>query len=293
MSEISQPPSLTEFIKSVRQRVDNYLDNQLPEQYNIDRAVRYSLFNGGKRVRPALVYAVGKSLGAPEHQLDVLAGALELIHSYSLVHDDLPAMDDDALRRGKPTCHIQFDEASAILAGDALLTYAFELIGRSDLPNSGRITATLASAAGARGMILGQDIDIQAEGTSLSLEQLERMHLAKTGALIRASCELPCVLVDSNEITTKSYIQYARAIGLAFQVRDDILDVTTDTSTLGKPKGSDLAKNKPTYTQLLGLAGAQTKLSELHQQALDSLENIHGDTEILRELADYIVDRTY
>jgi geranylgeranyl pyrophosphate synthase len=285
---------LNAFLGAARERVDAALDEFLPNEFRIDRAVRYCVFNGGKRVRPCLVYATADALGIARNEVDAIAVAIELIHAYSLVHDDLPAMDDDDLRRGQPTCHIEFDEATAILAGDALQSLAFEaLITLSKANQRSTWVGQLARAAGSRGMILGQALDIDAEGKPLTEEALESMHRLKTGELIDACIEMPKALIDLDSQHDDALSSYGRALGLAFQVQDDILDVVADTSTLGKPSGSDQYKHKPTYTSILGLEGARTKLSDLHQQATSALQETPFDTTILQELANYIVERTH
>jgi farnesyl diphosphate synthase/geranylgeranyl diphosphate synthase type II len=257
--------------------------------------MRYAVLNGGKRVRPILAYASAHALGgAPTEALDTLACALECIHAYSLVHDDLPAMDNDDLRRGKPTCHIAFDEASAILAGDALQALAFQLL--AELPGAGAETRIsllqhLTRASGAQGMVLGQAIDLAAVDKQLDLAQLERMHRHKTGALIRASVATGAILAGAGSTQMRALDTYADAVGLAFQVQDDILDVTADTATLGKQQGADIARNKPTYVALLGLEGAGAKLQELHRQSLAALDSFDERACWLRELAGYIVSR--
>lgn len=286
------------FAQSCRQRVDNALDDYFPEQDDPTRlraAMRYSLFNGGKRVRPTLAYAAALAIDPRINlaQLDPIACALECLHSYSLVHDDLPAMDDDDLRRGKPTCHIAFDEATAILAGDGLQTLAFELLLGTHLTAETKVQliAQLASASGAEGMVLGQAIDLAAVNHQLNLAQLENMHRHKTGALIRASVAMGALAAGANTQQLVALDNYAAAIGLAFQVQDDILDVTADTATLGKQQGADIARNKPTYVSLLGLETAQAKAAELHNQALVSLETFGESAERLRQMADYIIHR--
>lgn len=260
-------------------------------------AMRYSMLNGGKRVRPFLVYATGSMLKATLHDLDAPALAIECIHSYSLVHDDLPAMDNDTLRRGKPTCHIQFDEATAILAGDALQTEAFRILTQHPYQN---VTAeqqlsmvrTLADAAGLIGMCGGQALDIEATGKQLSLLELERIHNLKTGALIKASVMLGahCAPQVSDAVYAK-LSDWADAIGLAFQVQDDILDQTSDTATLGKTQGSDAANHKITYPILLGLDGAIEKRNQLADKALQALSGIPYNTKLLSEFTDYLVTR--
>lgn len=292
------PEDFSQFAQVCRDRVDIALDFYFPPQDDPTRlrnAMRYSLFNGGKRVRPILAYAAALAINPsinPE-QVDPIACALECLHSYSLVHDDLPAMDDDDLRRGKPTCHIAFNEATAILAGDGLQTLAFELLVRTNLSSEIKVKLIeqLALASGAEGMVLGQAIDLAAVDQKLELSQLEYMHRHKTGALIRASVSMGALAAGANQAQLISLDHYAAAIGLAFQVQDDILDVTADTATLGKQQGADIARNKPTYVSLLGLPTAQAKAAELHKQALDALAHFGESAERLRQMADYIIRR--
>lgn len=294
--------TFNEFAKECRVQVDAALDGFLPlgkDATGLREAMRYSLFNGGKRVRPILAYASSLAISSDAmttHKpiLDRVACALESLHSYSLVHDDLPAMDDDDLRRGKPTCHIAFNEATAILAGDALQTFAFELLSEAadiDAPTQVLLLRQLAHASGAQGMVLGQAIDLAAVDQQIDLAQLEIMHRYKTGALIRASVSLGATALGASESQLKALDKYAAAIGLAFQVQDDILDVTVDTETLGKQQGADIARNKPTYVALLGLEGARAKALELHQQALTSIEQFGANANYLRELSAYIIER--
>lgn len=286
------------FADTCRTRVDDALNQYFPtgdDPTQLRAAMRYSLFNGGKRVRPILAYSAALAI-KPEIQLvllDPIACALECLHSYSLVHDDLPAMDDDDLRRGKPTCHIAFNEASAILAGDGLQTLAFDLLTQTDLPAAIQIQLVrqLASGSGAEGMVLGQAIDLAAVDHQLSLTQLETMHRHKTGALIRAAVAMGAIAAGATPTQLHALDNYAAAIGLAFQVQDDILDVTADTATLGKQQGADIAKNKPTYVSLLGLDNAKAKATELHQQAQAALQGFDSSAEHLRQLARYIVER--
>lgn len=255
--------------------------------------MRYAALGPGKRVRPFLVYAAGELVGAEASTLDAPACALELIHAYSLVHDDLPAMDDDDLRRGRPTCHRAYDEATAILVGDALQTRAFELLAEAPglaAETRLRMITTLAHAAGHAGMVGGQALDLAAVGQQRSLAELEQMHRLKTGALIEASVVLGALAGQADRATLDALGRYARAIGLAFQVRDDILDVTADSQTLGKTQGKDAAADKPTYVSLLGLASAQTLAVELCEEALAALDPLPR-SELLRDLARYIVER--
>ncbi|MFF7709822.1 (2E,6E)-farnesyl diphosphate synthase [Pseudomonas sp. NPDC007930] len=260
-------------------------------------AMRYSVMNGGKRVRPLLVYAACEALGAVSEKANGAACAVELIHAYSLVHDDLPAMDDDDLRRGQPTTHKAFDEACAILAGDGLQSLAFSALSDarlSELSDATRLqmVRTLAQAAGPAGMVGGQAIDLGSVGKQLDQHALERMHRHKTGALIEASVRLGALASERAERDELAALQsYARAIGLAFQVQDDILDVESDTATLGKRQGADIARDKPTYPALLGLAAAKAYAAELRDQALHALRPFDAAAEPLRELARYIVER--
>ncbi len=293
--------SFADFSALCLSRVDKALDQQLPdtaiEPSRLHEAMRYATFNGGKRVRPILVYASGLACGGRPEQLDMAACAVELIHSYSLVHDDLPAMDDDDLRRGKPTCHRAYDEATAILVGDALQSLAFRLLtnGQQQLPaeTSLRMVRLLATASGSRGMAGGQAMDIDAVNRELSLPELEIMHIHKTGALIRASVQLGALAGGGSEKQQQQLGHYAKAVGLAFQVQDDILDVISDTDTLGKTQGKDAAANKPTYPKLLGLDGAREKARELLDEALAALADFGPEADQLRHLARYVVQRAH
>lgn len=281
-------------------RINDFLAHKLAQYSAFDspliEAMRYAVLLGGKRVRPFLIYATGRMLGVALEKLDHSAAAMESIHAYSLVHDDLPAMDDDKLRRGKPTCHIAFDEATAILAGDALQSFAFELISTDPhLTDSEKVAQikVLASASGAKGMCLGQSLDLIAENKAVSLEALELIHHNKTGALILASVMMGFNISEySQNLAIKQPLErYAKAIGLAFQVQDDILDVIGDTDKIGKTVGSDENLNKSTYPKLLGLDGAKQKADALYQTAIDSLDQLPFDTTVLKELADFIVKR--
>lgn len=292
--------SFSDDLAELRTRVNAFLQQQLqpldstPAQ--LADAMRYGILLGGKRLRPFLVYAVGRMLHADLNSLDYAASAVEAIHSYSLIHDDLPAMDDDTLRRGQKTCHIEFDEATAILAGDALQAFAFECL--SDTPNISAqqkvaLVKTLTLASGAQGMCLGQSLDLVAEQSAVNLDFLQRIHRNKTGALITAAVEmgLLCSPHFADVALRQRLVRYAQAIGLAFQVQDDILDITADSTTLGKNAGSDLALDKSTYPKLLGLDGAQQKAAQLIAEAKAELQDLDFDTEPLVKLADYIVQR--
>lgn len=273
--------------------------SSVPPDLRLQAAMYYAATNGGKRIRPILIYATGNALGVSLDRLDCPACSVELLHAYSLVHDDLPAMDDDDLRRGNPTCHVKFDEATAILAGDALQALAFTLLAKNDDPaisaaNKLRMIEVLGDASGADGMAAGQAIDLAAVGQSLSLTALEDMHRLKTGALIRASVVLPTLVAGIEDTSVVDALDaYAAAIGLAFQIVDDILDVVSDTETLGKTQGADIARDKPTYPALLGLDGARKHAKELHSEAIARLDQIDHDMTELRLIADYVVERSY
>jgi len=293
---------ITEQIKCAQQDVEatlnRYFEQPLDTEQSIKQATHYSVLNGGKRLRPFLVYATGKMLGANKQDLDVLAAAIECIHSYSLVHDDLPAMDDDDLRRGRPTCHIVYGEAHAILAGDALQTLAFDLIANHSFnvpaQQQLKMIAALAKASGIEGMVGGQALDIAATDKLVNLAELERIHKLKTGALLNCAITLGALCAaDTNQQTLLQLKQFGDAIGLAFQVQDDILDIEGDTQVLGKPQGSDVAANKATYPALLRLTGANQKAQSLLKFALDALAAIDADTSELENLAKYIVERDY
>ncbi len=259
-------------------------------------AMRYSVLNGGKRVRPFLIFRIGELLGVNIETLAPAAVAMELIHSYSLVHDDLPSMDDDSLRRGKPTCHIQFDEAIAILAGDALQAQAFEILANAPVADSIKLKwiKILSKAAGARGMCGGQSLDLEAEQVNVTLESLELIHVLKTGALIEASISMATVAKpDVAPQHAKALVDFAKHIGLAFQVQDDILDIISTTEELGKPQGSDEQLFKSTYPALLGLEGAKQKARDLYQMSIDALDSVPYNTELLAEFASYIINRKY
>ena len=292
--------ALKELLATYQQRVNVALDKALPPAHihpaRLHHALRYSVLDGGKRFRPVLVYATAQALGADLRLADAPACAVELIHAYSLIHDDLPAMDDDDLRRGKPTCHKAFDEATAILAGDALQALAFAVLTQANngLSDAARISMLdmLANAAGSRGMAGGQAIDLAAVGQNLSVAELEDMHIHKTGALIRASVRMGALCAPPlDDATLHRLDRYAMHVGLAFQVWDDVLDVEAPTAELGKPQGSDEARNKPTYPSLLGLADAKARAQELYADALKSIEALDARADPLRWLAEYVVTR--
>jgi geranylgeranyl pyrophosphate synthase len=294
--------AFAERLDHYRRRVDSKLaeilraDHEVPDRL-LD-AMRYSVLGGGKRVRPLLVYASGELVGAAEDALDPIAAAVELIHAYSLVHDDLPAMDDDDLRRGRPTTHRQFDEATAILAGDALQALAFEVLA-SDPKLSARPQAQakmigwLARAAGPAGMVGGQALDMEAEGRQIDERSLERIHRGKTGALIRASIMMPSELGSSSPDERAHLDVFARDIGLVFQIRDDLLEVEQDTATLGKSAGSDAGNDKSTYPSTLGVEGARRRAAETQQRAVDALRKLGSRSDALLWLSEFILNRSY
>jgi farnesyl diphosphate synthase len=290
-----------------QQRINNFLATKLEELTINDptllEAMRYGLLIGGKRMRPYLAYITGESVSADLNDIDAVAGALECIHAYSLLHDDLPAMDDDDLRRGQPTCHKAYDEATAILAGDALQTLAFDILANHSFSSNQNSSKTpiqvsliqqLVSASGYQGMCGGQALDLAATGKNISLYELEVLHSLKTGALLKAAVLMPAMC--STEVTKEHQnilSEYAQFIGLAYQVQDDIIDLTSTEEELGKPVGSDLAANKSTYPALLGLQGAQDKAENLLQQALQALTRLPYNTQSLADFATFIVKRNH
>ena len=290
------------WMDTLQKRTEHNLDRLLPPAsiapQRLHQAMRYAALGGGKRVRPLLCHAAGELSGADPARLDIAAAAVELIHVYSLVHDDLPCMDDDILRRGKPTCHVEFDEATALLVGDALQSLAFQLL--AERPLAGEATRQLemlrllAQAAGSRGMAGGQATDLDAVGQPLSLAELEFMHIHKTGALIRAAVLLGAYC---GEPLPESYLagldRYAKIAGLLFQVVDDILDSESDTATLGKTAGKDVAHNKPTYVSLLGLADAREKAANLRAASVEALAPFGDKARRLGELTDFIINRNF
>ena len=284
--------------EQIRVRIDQALEHTLGTHLGQSRlldAARYSVLRGGKRLRPALVYAAADAVGAQRERADAAAISVELLHAYSLIHDDLPAMDDDALRRGQPTTHIAFDEATAILAGDALQALAFSILGAEDTrTDSARVRQLrlLGDAVGFQGMALGQAIDLESEGKKLSLEELKSMHAKKTGALITASVLMGAACGDSSDEEWTALTEAGQAIGLAFQIQDDILDETASTEALGKTQGRDLALGKSTFPSILGLEDSQRQAHALVEIATNALERIDGDTTILEQLARLSVERT-
>ncbi|MCU7844804.1 MAG: (2E,6E)-farnesyl diphosphate synthase [Candidatus Thiodiazotropha sp. (ex Monitilora ramsayi)] len=294
--------ALSDYTQQCRHRVESSLEKILPSSQTLParlhEAMRYSTLSGGKRIRPILVYAAGQAVDVAPERLDSPAAAVELIHAYSLVHDDLPAMDDDDLRRNQPTCHKAYDEATAILVGDALQTLAFQALccGNSmqtDAETRLKMLETLTRASGSRGMAGGQAIDLESVGKSLNLAELEILHIHKTGALIRAAVHMATLLnPDIGREKIQALDHYAKCVGLAFQIRDDILDVEGDTETLGKTQGKDSAQDKPTYPALLGLSGAREKAQDLLTDAMACLTSFGSEADPLRWIAEYIIGRS-
>jgi geranylgeranyl pyrophosphate synthase len=290
-------------LEAWRVRMEAALDARLPAATlipaRLHEAMRYSVLGGGKRIRPALLFATARTLGLTEDQVEAAACAIELIHVYSLVHDDLPAMDDDDLRRGRPTCHKAFDEATAVLVGDALQPLAFQLLARDPaLPASAairlRLVDILSEASGTFGMAGGQAIDLEVQGRHLDIAQVEDMHARKTGAIIRASVLMAAACVADLEAKSFDLLNdYATAIGLAFQIQDDLLDVLGDVSTLGKATGADRERDKPTHPSIIGIEASQERVHLLHGQALASLEAFGERAAPLRSLADWLLSRRY
>ena len=295
-------PLFESLVDEYQQRVDVALERWLPppdvNPICLHQAMRYAVLAPGKRVRPILVYATAAALGIDLNRVDGAASAVEIIHAYSLIHDDLPAMDDDDLRRGRPTCHREFDEATAILAGDALQALAFYIISHDPqmIPDAAarlQMVEKLSLFSGSRGMAGGQAIDLAAVGKSLNIAELETMHIHKTGALIRTCVQLAALSTDKlSQQQHQALDSYAKSIGLSFQVQDDILDVTGDTVTLGKTQGADSARNKPTYPSIIGLDASQEKARELHKSALQALSIFGEEADILRYISAWFVERS-
>ncbi len=281
-----------------RTRVEAALDDALPSPDSSPRrlhaAMRHAVLNGGKRMRPMLVYASGIAMGASEEKLDAGAVAVELIHCYSLVHDDLPAMDDDSLRRGQPTVHIAFDDATAVLAGDALQSLAFEVLASAQL-DAGRgvaMLAELARASGTAGMCGGQALDIDATGKAVSIADLEHLHALKTGALLRASVRLGAFAAGADAMSLAALDRFADALGLAFQIRDDLLDIEGDSTSLGKTAGKDAAQDKATFPGLIGIGGSRARLERLSADMSNALSMLEADTTALAALGRLAIERT-
>ncbi|MES2564350.1 MAG: farnesyl diphosphate synthase [Pseudomonadota bacterium] len=297
-----EPVDFQSWVSAQHARIEAFLEEALPPAHivpeRLHAAMRYATLGGGKRVRPLLAFAGGELTQASEERVVVVAAAVELIHAYSLVHDDLPCMDDDVLRRGKPTCHVEYDEPTALLVGDALQSLAFQLLGEYALADDAKdqllMVKLLAAAAGSRGMAGGQAIDLQSVGKRLSVPELELMHIHKTGALIRASTLLGARCgraIDESELTQLD--TFAKTIGLAFQVVDDVLDAEAPTATLGKTAGKDADQDKPTYVSVLGMSEAKRFAEQLRHDALSALEPFGERALRLRQLADFIVLRSF
>lgn len=295
------PDAFASQLETWRARMEGALAARLPRAdetpERLHAAMRYSVLGGGKRVRPILLLATARALGLAEEQVEGAACALELVHVYSLVHDDLPSMDDDDLRRGRPTCHKAYDEATALLVGDALQSLAFEWLAHdpalpADPAIRVRLVELLARAIGSRGMAGGQAIDLEAEGRRLSVGQVEEMHSLKTGALIRASVMMGAACVPALEPRlTQALAGFAAPIGLAFQIQDDLLDVLSDTATLGKAAGADRERGKPTYPAILGVGASQEEVRRLHAEAMESLEPLGNRADALRGVTDWLLAR--
>ena len=299
---MTQKFPLTEWMASQQSRIEHVLTHYLssreqPHSEPLLEAMRYALLDGGKRLRPLLVYAAGQALQANDAALNAAAAAVEMIHGYSLVHDDMPMMDDDDLRRGRPTCHKVYGDATALLVGDALQSLAFEVLCDNtalSAEQQSKMVHRLALASGAFGMAAGQAIDLASVGAQLDINALQTMHKLKTGALIRASVILGALAAPQcNDAVLQQLERYADCIGLAFQVQDDVLDVVADTTTLGKTQGADIALNKPTYPALLGLEKAQQKATALVEKALEHLAAIPFNTDALAALARFVIQRSY
>lgn len=292
---------LDQLLHSYTQQVDAQLEQIMPATTGpasqLFQAMRYSVFNGGKRIRPALCFAAAEAVFASDKNTAMVAAALEMIHAYSLIHDDLPAMDDDNLRRGVPTCHIKFDEATAILAGDALQSLAFkQLTELTDLPASTtlKLISLLSDLAGCNGMVTGQAIDLASTGKQLSTDELNNMHNHKTGALIEASVVMGAMATNQAANDQINALKvFSRAIGLAFQIQDDILDVESSTEQLGKSQGLDSANDKATYTRILGVDSARAEAGRLYEESIEALSIFATSADSLRALAKFIVHRSF
>jgi geranylgeranyl diphosphate synthase, type II len=288
-----------EFLNSCRQLIDAELDRLIPKETDapgrVHSAIRWSVFAGGKRFRPAVLLAVGQTFGADSSQLLRTACALEMIHTYSLIHDDLPSMDDDQLRRGRATCHVKFDEATAILAGDALQTLAFQTIADDETLEPAlrvQLIAEIARAAGTpAGMVAGQALDLDAESREVSGEELERIHHRKTGALIRAAARSGAMIAGANEADLAAITEYATNLGLLFQITDDLLDVTATAEDLGKTPGKDARASKATFPSIYGIDTTRKTIAAVHRTTRVSLERIERSTQLLTAIADFILER--
>lgn len=299
MPDTARAVPLTDFLAQARTLVDDHLDLLLPAESvspaKLHAAIRWSVFAGGKRFRPALLLAVGETFGATSESLIAAACALEMIHTYSLVHDDLPSMDNDDLRRGRPTCHVRFGEATAVLAGDALLTMAFKTIAEDDkLPAAKRVRliSEIARAAGTpEGMVAGQAYDLEAEARPVAAAELETIHRLKTGALITAAARCGAIIAEASPAEMAAVTDYAGQLGLLFQITDDLLDVTATAEAIGKTPGKDARSRKATYPALHGIEATRNYLASTHAAACDPLDRIEPPTDLLRAIADFILQR--
>jgi len=288
-----------DFLASTRALIDSELDRLIPEETKeptrIHQAIRWSVFAGGKRFRPALLLATGQTFGASVDDLVRTACALEMVHTYSLIHDDLPSMDNDELRRGQPTCHVRFDEATAILAGDALQTLAFQTIAEDERLTAAlrvHLIAEVARAAGTpEGMVAGQTHDLSAASQDVSETELERIHHQKTGALIRAAARCGAIIAGADEGELEAVTEYATHLGLLFQITDDLLDVTSTAKDLGKTPGKDARSRKATYPALYGIEATHSHVQVVHRAACNALDRIDRPRELLRSIADFILER--
>jgi geranylgeranyl diphosphate synthase type II len=288
-----------EFLASCRTLIDSELDRLIPKESEpperVHAAIRWSVFAGGKRFRPALLLAVGETFGARADHLLRTACALEMIHTYSLIHDDLPSMDDDDLRRGRATCHVKFDEATAILAGDALQALAFQTVAEDEKLSPAlrlQLVTEIARAAGTpAGMVAGQALDLAAESRAVSGEELARIHHQKTGALIRASARCGAMIANANEVELAAVTEYATNLGLLFQITDDLLDVTATAEDLGKTPGKDARSSKATYPAVYGIKATSERVELVHREARDVLARAGRPTELLRSIVDFILER--
>ena len=292
--------AIAEFMRQVNEQVDATLDALVPaadtEPTQLHEAIRWSLFAGGKRIRPGLVFAAGETFDADVKRLSRAAAAIEMIHTFSLIHDDLPAMDDDDMRRGRATCHKKYGEATAILAGDALQTLAFKVLAEDNGVAAEvrvRLIADIATASGTpAGMVAGQQMDLDAEGRTVTISEIEGIHSRKTGALISVSAKAGAIIGDASMDELAAIEQYASRIGLLFQITDDLLDVTQETETLGKTAGKDVAAEKATYPKHFGVDGTRKMANAIRDKACEALSAIDRDTSLLQSLADLIVERT-
>ncbi len=288
---------ISECVDIVDKRLDEYIPNTETEPTRLHKAIRHSIFAGGKRFRPFLLIAVGRTFGAKTENLINTAAAIEMIHTYSLIHDDLPAMDDDDLRRGRKTCHIKFDEATAILAGDALQNMAFQVIAEDESLSAEtriRLIGEIAKASGTpKGMVAGQQMDLDAEGieNTVSLEELEQIHKSKTGAMICVSAKAGAIVANADDAELRAVSNYAEGLGLLFQITDDLLDVTQTTEVLGKTAGKDITADKATYPAFYGIEETRNLAQKVHDEACGELNKIKANTDILCEIAGYILKR--